>query len=78
MAAHDSHDANGVAGFSRTRERTWYASENPVGKFLVWVEMRWVRNGNVEGFARVEYDWYKMLWDGNSYAQDEYCWNNFI
>lgn len=73
--ANDAIPAYAGNGFSR---RTWNAPENPTGRFKMWIEMRWLRNGNVEGIARVEYDWYKQLWNGNSYTAQDYCYNNFV
>jgi len=57
-------------GFSR---RAWMAGENPNGFFDVWTELRWDHNGSREGFARIEYDWYKALRGSSSYTNNEYC-----
>ncbi len=39
----------------------------------MWIEMAWMRNGNHEGFARVEYDNHKRLWNGNVDYTTQYC-----
>ena len=58
-------------GFAR---RFWYAPESPTGKFEVRINMRWKNSaGTVIGTARVEYDWYKGLWNGNSDLRQDYC-----
>jgi hypothetical protein len=68
--ANDAIPAYAGRGFSR---RWWYASEGPSGYYRVWIEMAWWHNGSVEGTARVEYDHYKWLWNGNSGHSSEFC-----
>lgn len=57
-------------GFAR---RYWYAPENPVGDFKLWIEMQWMNNGQVEGFVRLEYDVYKKLSAGSSRFVADLC-----
>jgi hypothetical protein len=68
--ASETNPVSAGDGFSR---RAWMASENPNGFFDVWTELRWDHNGSQEGFARVEYDWYKALRGSQSYTNNEYC-----
>lgn len=72
--ANDAIPAYAGSGFAR---RYWYAPENPHGFFQVLVEMRWKHSGAVEGFVRVQYEWYKALWNGNSYKNNEYCLEDY-
>lgn len=68
--ANDAIPAYAGSGFSR---KWWYASESPDGYYLVWVEMRWWHSGQVEGFARVEYDHYKVLWKTTIFYRADSC-----
>jgi hypothetical protein len=72
--ANDAIPAYAGSGFSR---RFWYAPENPTGHFQALVEMQWWHSGSVEGFVRIQYEWYKALWKGNSYTNNEYCLQNY-
>jgi hypothetical protein len=59
------------SGFSR---RYHYVAENPVGFRKVQLDLRWKNAaGSNIGTARVEYDWYKRIWNGNAQADEEYC-----
>lgn len=68
--ADDAVPAYAGHGFSR---RSWTAPESTNGRFKAWVEMQWLHNGGVEGFARSEMDNYKRLWNGNTDYAVEYC-----
>lgn len=68
--ANETNPVSAGDGFSR---RAWMAGENPHGFFDVWVELAWYYNGSREGFARIEYDWYKALRGSSSYTNMEYC-----
>lgn len=72
--ANDSIPARDGHGFAR---RAWTAPENPHGFFDVWVELGWWHNGSREGFARVEYDWYKAQRGSSSYTNNEYCLEDY-
>jgi hypothetical protein len=72
--ANDSTPAYAGNGFSR---RTWTAPENPLGDYKVWVEERWWHGGSVEGFRRVEYDWYKLKWSGKTRVEEDRCTNTW-
>ena len=73
--ANDAVPANVGSGFSR---RAWQAPSNPAGYFWrVWVELRWWHLGVVEGFARVQYDWYKALRGGSTYTNPDYCLQSY-
>lgn len=70
-----AQDGNGFDyGFAR---RTWMAPENPHGFFDIWTELAWYHNGSQEGFARVEYDWYKAQRGSSSYTNNEYCLEDY-
>lgn len=62
------------SGFSR---RAWMAPEGPHGFFDIWTELAWYHNGSQEGFARVEYDWYKAMRGSSSYTDNEYCLEDY-
>ena len=72
--ADDAMPAYAGNGFSR---RTWTAPEDPIGDYKVWVEERWWHGGSVEGFRRVEYDWYKLKWSGNTRVEEDSCPNTW-
>lgn len=73
--ADDAIPAYAGHGFSR---RAWRAPSNPSGFYRVWIEMQWWHNGSVEGFARVQYDWYKAIRSGYpSYVDQSYCLSNY-
>ncbi len=72
--ADDAIPAYAGHGFAR---RYWYASETPSGYFQVRVEMGWWRGSSREGFARVEYDHYKVVWSGTSNYVENGCFYAF-
>ena len=57
-------------GFSR---RSWRAPENPHGFFYVQIELTWTHNGSREGYAKIEYDWYKAQRSGATDTQPDHC-----
>jgi hypothetical protein len=58
-------------GFSR---RVWTAPENFSGRAKIWLEMFWVGSAGVPGgAARVELDYYKMIWNGTAAYVMEDC-----
>jgi hypothetical protein len=69
--ADDAIPANGFT------TRAWSAPEDPHGRFQAVVELRWRHNGQVEGFVRAQYEWYKAKWSGNSYENNEYCLEDY-
>lgn len=66
-------NTNPVSAGDGLSRRAWMAGENPNGFFDVWIELAWYHSGSQEGFARVEYDWYKALRGSASYTNNEYC-----
>jgi hypothetical protein len=68
--ADDAIPAYAGKGFER---RYWYSPSPPSGQHLVWIEMGWWRNGSREGFARVQYDHYTWLYNGNRGYQPVDC-----
>ena len=56
-------------GFS---QRTWNVA-SPSNLYMVWVEMAWYHSGSREGFARGEVDSYRLLYNGGTSQNVEYC-----
>ncbi len=63
------------SGFTRG---AWHAPSNPTGyRYRVWIEMQWWHGSGVQGFARVQYDWYKAQRTGFSYTNPDYCLQSY-
>ena len=54
------------SGFTR---RPYIVAENPHHKFKVRIELRWWKDGAVEGHLKLEYDFYRKFWRGNLTGQ---------
>jgi hypothetical protein len=63
-------------GFSR---RYWWAPENPTGFFDIWIELSWYNPAGsaVEGQGTANYEWFKKLWNGNSYVEMYRCLQDY-
>lgn len=75
--ADDSIPAYAGHGFAR---RGWQAPANPHGFFRVVIEMQWWNQGgsSVEGYAKLQYQWYKAEQSGNTpYTDESYCLEDF-
>lgn len=73
--ANDAVPAYVGHGFSR---RAWPAPVNPSGYFYkVELELQWWKNGSVEGYVKLEYDWYKALRGNSTYTNPQHCLQSY-
>ena len=69
--ASDSVPAYNGSGFTG---RTWTAPNNPNGYFYrAVIELQWWKNGAVEGYARVRYEYYSRVSGSNTDMATNYC-----
>jgi hypothetical protein len=68
--ASDSIPAYANHGFSR---RTWTASGVNMKRFRIVLDLRWKRNGSVEGTAKVRYTVYNKVRGNDSDKVNDYC-----
>jgi hypothetical protein len=69
--ASDSIPAYAGSGFTF---RKWFAPNNPAGYYYrAVIELQWWKNGSVEGYARVRYEWYRRVSGMNDDFAMNYC-----